>query len=212
MRTKSYLAVHISHPAVKNNIDDASLFIITAKIIRRIFMPKVKELLKTKNLALIALLIALNVVLSRFLSFNVWNLKIGFTFVSLIFAAYFTSPVGAAIVGGAGDLIGALMFPIGAYFPGFTLTAVLEGLCFGFLIYKKTSFPKICISVIANEIIGGLLMNTFWISVLYGSDFKVLFVTRLLTQILPMIVVEILTTQLLFGKSMVVQRVQRAIR
>ena len=32
-------------------------------------MPKVKELLKTKNLALIALLIALNVVLSRFLSF-----------------------------------------------------------------------------------------------------------------------------------------------
>ncbi len=175
-------------------------------------MPKVKELLKTKNLALIALLIALNVVLSRFLSFNVWNLKIGFTFVSLIFAAYFTSPVGAAIVGGAGDLIGALMFPIGAYFPGFTLTAVLEGLCFGFLIYKKTSFPKICISVIANEIIGGLLMNTFWISVLYGSDFKVLFVTRLLTQILPMIVVEILTTQLLFGKSMVVQRVQRAIR
>ena len=89
-------------------------------------MPKVKELLKTKNLALIALLIALNVVLSRFLSFNVWNLKIGFTFVSLIFAAYFTGPVGAAIVGGAGDLIGALMFPIGAYFPGFTLTAVLE--------------------------------------------------------------------------------------
>lgn len=175
-------------------------------------MPKVKELLKTKNLALIALLIALNVVLSRFLSFNVWNLKIGFTFVSLIFAAYFTGPVGAAIVGGAGDLIGALMFPIGAYFPGFTLTAVLEGFCFGFLIYKKTSFPKICISVAVNELVGGLLMNTFWISVLYGSDFKALFVTRLLTQILPMIAVEILTTQLLFGKSMVVQRVQKAIK
>lgn len=175
-------------------------------------MPKIKELLKTKNLALIALLIALNVVLSRFLSFNVWNLKIGFTFVSLIFAAYFTGPLGAAVVGGAGDLIGALMFPIGAYFPGFTLTAVLEGMCFGFLLYKKASFSKICISVAVNELAGGLLINTFWISVLYTSDFKALLFTRLITQILPMIVVEIITTQLLFGKSMVVQRVQRAIR
>lgn len=175
-------------------------------------MLKIKELLKTKNLAFIALLIAMNVVLSRFLSFNVWNLKIGFTFISLIFAAYFTGPIGAAVVGGAGDLIGALMFPIGAYFPGFTLTAVLEGICFGFFIYKKASFPKICISVALNEIIGGLLMNTFWISVLYGSEFKAIFITRLITQILPMIVVEILTTQLLFGKSMVVQRVQKAIK
>ena len=43
----------------------------------------------TKMLVTAAVLIALNVVLSRFLSINAWNLKIGFTFVSIFVAAYF---------------------------------------------------------------------------------------------------------------------------
>ena len=51
-------------------------------------MFKNKDWMKTESLAVIAMLIAANVVLSRFLSFNVWNLKIGFTFVTVVFAAY----------------------------------------------------------------------------------------------------------------------------
>ena len=175
-------------------------------------MFKIKDLMKTGNLAVIAMLIAANVVLSRFLSFNVWNLKIGFTFVTVVFAAYLFGPIAAALVGGLGGLIGALPFSIGPYFPGFTLTAVLTGICFGVFLYKKTSFAKICSCVAINELIGSALLNTLWIAVLYGSDFKAVLMSRLPTQILPMMVVEIVFIQLVFGKSMAADRIAAAIK
>lgn len=164
---------------------------------------------KTGNLAVIALLIAANVVLSRFLSINVWNMKIGFTFLTVAFAAYFMGPVAAALVGGLGDLIGALLFPIGPYFPGFTLTAVLTGICFGVFLYKKCDIVRIIASVAINELIGSLIINSFWISVLYSSPFKALVVSRLVGQILPMLAVEIIVIELLFGKSMAVEQIKK---
>lgn len=164
---------------------------------------------KTGNLAVIALLIAANVVLSRFLSINVWNMKIGFTFLTVAFAAYFMGPVAAALVGGLGDLIGALLFPIGPYFPGFTLTAVLTGICFGVFLYNNRKTERIILSVLINEAVGGLLMNSFWISVLYSSPFKALVASRLVGQILPMAVLESVVLVLLFGKSMAVEQIKK---
>ena len=84
-----------------------------------------------------AALIAAAIVLSRFLSINAWNLKIGFTFVPVFLAAYLYGPLGGAIVGGIADFLGATLFPIGAYFPGFTLTCVLTGVVYGLLLQKK---------------------------------------------------------------------------
>ncbi len=178
-------------------------------------MSKIKEafleLRDPKHLAVIAMLVAANVVLSRFLSVNLWNMKLGFTFLTLMFAAYFFGPVAALLVGGLGDLIGALAFPIGPYFPGFTVTAALTGLCFGVFLYKRCTLPKIVISVLLNELLGGLLLNTFWISLLYGSPFRELFFTRLVSQILPMIALEIVAAQLLFGRSMAMEQIKKAI-
>lgn len=174
-------------------------------------MFKIKGLLKTKNLALMALLIAANVVFSRFLSINTFNLKIGFTFLTVMMAAYLLGPVGAMLVGGMGDLIGALLFPVGPYFPGFTFTAVITGFLYSLFINKKTSLVKIIIGVTVTEFLCSGLINTFWISHLYGSDFKALFVTRLTTQIIAMIVVEIVSAQLIFGKKMAIERITKSI-
>lgn len=83
--------------------------------------------LDLKAMVTCAALIAAAIVLSRFLSINAWNLKIGFTFVPVFIAAYLYGPIGGAVVGGIADFIGAILFPIGAYFPGFTLTCVITG-------------------------------------------------------------------------------------
>ena len=133
----------------------------------------------TKMLVTLALLIAMEVILNRFLSINAWNIKIGFSFLPVVIAAMLFGPVHAAIVGGLGDLIGAILFPIGAYFPGFTLTAVLMGLVWGFFLHKKVTIPNILISAGINQFILGLCLNTYWISVLYGSPYGPLFVTRI---------------------------------
>lgn len=175
-------------------------------------MFKVKDLFKTKNLALMALLVAANVVFSRFLSINTFNIKIGFTFLTVMLAAYLFGPLGAAIVGGLGDAIGALLFPIAPFFPGFTLTAVITGLMYSAFINPKTNLVKIIIGVIVTELLCSGIMNTFWISYMYGSDFKALFITRLTTQMIAMCVVEIVAAQLIFGKKMAIERIAATIK
>jgi len=148
--------------------------------------------MSTKMLVTAGILIAMNIILSRFLSINAWNLKIGFTFVSVFIAAYFFGPVFGAIVAGLGDFLGAILFPIGPYFPGFTATAVLTGLVYGLLLYKKQTPMRVIAAVCISQLILSLLLNTFWISILYGSPFMPLLATRAV-QCLVMVPVEFLT-------------------
>ena len=131
-----------------------------------------------KTMVVCAVLIAAAIVLSRFLSINAWNLKIGFTFIPIFLAGYLFGPVKGALVGGVADLLGALLFPIGAYFPGFTLTCALEGATYGSLLHKKQTPARILIAVGIVQLVLGLLVNTYWISVLYGSPFVPLLATR----------------------------------
>lgn len=135
--------------------------------------------IKTKDLTIMALLIALEVVLSRFLSINAWNTRIGFGFVPIVTAAILMGPVSAAVVAGVADVIGALLFPTGAFFPGFTFTALLSGTVYGLFLYKKQTLPRIVGAVAVHQLCLSLLLNTLWISILYGSPFKGLIVTRI---------------------------------
>lgn len=135
---------------------------------------------RTKELTLIAALTAIEIVLSRFLSINAWNIKIGFNFVPIAAAAVLLGPVEAGLVAAIGDFLGAILFPIGAYFPGFTLTAFLSGLCFGFFLSEKRSSLRILLAVAINQLLLSLLLNSLWISVLYGSPYLPLLGTRLI--------------------------------
>lgn len=132
----------------------------------------------TRTITTLALLTAIEIVLSRFLSVNAWNIKIGFSFVPVVVAAILYGPIGAGIVGALGDFIGAILFPIGAYFPGFTLTAFLTGLVFGLFLYRKQDWPRSIAAVGINQFVLSLFVNTLWISVLYGSPYVPLLATR----------------------------------
>jgi len=145
----------------------------------------------TRTLTTLALLTALEIILSRFLSISAWNIKIGFSFVPIVIAAILYGPLAAGIVAALGDFLGAILFPIGAYFPGFTLTAFLTGMVFGFFLHKDCRMPKILAAVGINQFILSLLLNTLWISILYGSPYGPLLVTRLV-QCLILTVVQVL--------------------
>lgn len=131
-----------------------------------------------RTVVYLGVLTALEIVLSRFLSISAWNLKIGFSFVPIAAAAMLFGPLPAAIVAALGDFLGAILFPIGPYFPGFTLTAFLTGLTFGVFLFKKRSVLRVLGAVAIVQFLLGLLLNTFWISVLYGSPFGPLMATR----------------------------------
>lgn len=133
----------------------------------------------TKTMTAMALLTALEIVLSRFLSFSAWNTKIGFAFVPVVLAAMLLGPVYAGIVAALADFLGAVLFPVGAYFPGFTLTAFLMGVCYGLFLLNKQSFLRILGAVAVHQLLLSLLLNTLWISVLYGSPYTPLLISRL---------------------------------
>lgn len=143
--------------------------------------------LKTKDLILVSLLIGLNVVLSRFLSINAWNIKIGFTFLTIYVGSYFYGPIGGMLVGGIGDLIGSLLFPTGPYFPGFTLTAILTGLLYGLLLKKNDDVKIIALTCIINEFVINLLINTYWVHVISDANYVVLLSTRIFQALIKVI-------------------------
>ena len=132
----------------------------------------------TRVLTTLALLTAVEIILSRFLSISAWNIKIGFRFVPVVVASILYGPIGAGIVGALGDFVGAILFPIGAYFPGFTLTAFLTGFVFGLFLYKKQDWPRSIAAVGINQFVLSLFLNTLWISILYGSPYVPLLATR----------------------------------
>ena len=119
-----------------------------------------------------AMLVALEVVLNRFLSINTLGLKIGFSFVPIVFAAILFGPLTAGIIYGISDFIGAVLFPIGPYFPGFTVSAALMGITYGIFLYGRENpklFKNVLPPVIINSIVFGLFINTAWVSILYSS-------------------------------------------
>ena len=154
-------------------------------------LQKSRKIISIQSIVVMATLVAMEIVLSRMLSYSVWDMKIGFAFLPVVIAAIVLGPVRAAIVAALADFLGAILFPIGAYFPGFTLTAALVGILYGLFLHKDQPFWKILISVSIHQLILSLLLNTYWISVLYDSPFTALLVTRLL-QCAVMIPVELL--------------------
>lgn len=150
---------------------------------------------------MIALLTALEIVLSRFLSISMWNIKIGFSFVPVVLAALLLGPLGGALVAALGDFVGAMLFPIGPYFPGFTVSALLTGLVYGLFLYRKATLPKVVASVCITQLGISLFLSTLWISMLYGTPYIALLPTRLgqavLMTAVQILVIPLLATQLL---------------
>ena len=155
-----------------------------------------KRISATHRLVLIAMLVAAQVVLSRILSLSLWNLRIGFAFVPVVLAAVLLGAVPAAVMAAIADVIGATLFPSGQFFPGFTLTAAVTGFLYGLFLHRKQTTPRIVGAVLTTELLCSIVMNTLWISMLYGAPYITLLPTRL-PQAVGMTVVEIVVIRLL---------------
>ncbi len=185
---KLSLTVHKSHPAVTDRCD--LYFSPCGK--RRFFIMKRKSQQQLFTLTCLALLTAMQIVIARFLAIPVTeSIRFSFSFIPVVIAARRFGILGGMLVYGLGDFLGAIIFPTGgAYFPGFTLTSVISGLIYGLYLGKKSSPLRIILSVLTSQILCTLLMNSYWVSTLYGSDFSAVFVSRI-PQSLVMTVLQI---------------------
>lgn len=148
-----------------------------------IFSSSLKELKSTRCLALTALLIAINIALDL-LGLTIKlppNLRIGFGFLCNAAVGMLFGPAVGMMAGVCTDVLGyfAGNLTMGAYFPGYTLTAIVAGLFWGLWLYpRKISVwralgAKACINLFCN--IG---LNTLWLTLTGGKAMSVLFALR----------------------------------
>ena len=152
-----------------------------------------KSRLTTEVIVVTGFMIALSVVLSKLISINISFLRIGFGFLPIAVLAIMYGPVIAAIGYGAADLLGAWLLPTGTFFPGFTVSAVLTGLVFGWILYKKeVTIIRALIASALVCLIVNLLLNTWWLTFLIGKGFKVLLASRAVKEVVAIPVMALL--------------------
>ena len=112
------------------------MFFATKKKDGVIFMRQ--EFLKTKKMVTIALLIALNIIIVRFLSVQTETIRISFGFVPTALCSMLFGPWIGALSAFLSDFLGMVVNSKGlAYFPGFGISEALYGLTYGLFLYKR---------------------------------------------------------------------------
>jgi ECF transporter S component (folate family) len=152
-----------------------------------------KARLTTEVIVITGFMTALSIVLSKLVSINISFLRIGFGFLPIAVLAIMYGPVIAAIGYGLADLIGAWLLPTGAFFPGFTVSAVLTGLIFGWVLYRReVTFVRALAASALVCLAVNLLLNTWWLTFIIGKGFKVLLVSRAVKEIVAIPVMSVM--------------------
>ena len=139
----------------------------------------------TKRCIFMSMLIALNILLGRFICIKTAIIQISFGFITVSLAGYMLGPISAGIIGAVSDVISTILFPQGVYFPGFTLTAFLAGIIYGLAFYKKQiNVKRVLLTVVLINIIINSGMNTFLLSILTGKTFVALLGLRTLKNLI----------------------------
>lgn len=147
---------------------------------------------KNKKIILGALLLAMEIILSRFLSIKTPILTIGFSFVSAILCAIWLGPKWSILIAVLADLIGATLFPFGSFFIGYTVTTAVAAAIYGFLLYKKEEdtytdkqfIVRMILAVVLVTFIANIGLNTLWLSITTGKAFMVLMASRIVKELI----------------------------
>lgn len=126
-----------------------------------------KKNLSSRSISLMGLLMAIQIILTRFLSITTPFVRIGFAFIPTAVMGMMFNPFIAGIGNLVADFIGIMMFGSGPYLPGFSLTAFMSAAIYSFFFYrKKMSWLTIIMACLTVTIICDLLLNTYWLYIM----------------------------------------------
>lgn len=152
------------------------------------------------RLIILGLFIALEIILTRFLSIHTPIVRIGFGFLPIAMLGIMYGPLWAAAAYAIGDLIGIMLFPSGPFFPGFTLSAALTGLTYGIILYKKPITWKRVLIAAAIVCLGiNLILDTLWLYILMDTAVIGMLPARVI-KVSVMLVVQTLTIPLIWNR------------
>lgn len=169
------------------------------KKFKELYLSSVRELASPKNLALCGVMGALSLVLGIVASIQIGPyIKIGFSGLPNRIVECLFGPVIGCIFGGTMDILKFIAKPDGPFFFGFTFDAMLAGVLYGSILYKKpVTIPRVFVAELAAKVIVNCGFNTLWISVLYGKGFLAILPMRLLKNVIMLPIDTIITFAML---------------
>ena len=156
-----------------------------------------KKVFSIQNLVMMAALIAIQIILTRFFSIQTDTLRISFGSIPLVLAGMWLGPVCGAIVAVIADILGTIIQGYGAWFPPLVLgplaTGVISGLSTKYIFRSPLAETrdtwKVAVIVVTvgilNSFVFGLIGSTMYSILVAGNTtaFPVLMWTNLIQRL-----------------------------
>lgn len=183
---------------------------------RQLSADSFRELQDTRNLSVMAMMLALAVVLGFYATVQVGDfLRIGFSFIPNELTGMLFGPAAGGLLAALADIVKYIVRPTGAFFPGFTVSALLGGIIYGAVLYKKPiSLKRIILANGLVTVFVNLLLNTFWLTMLYGNGFAAILPARIAKEavLLPIDIILYFTVTKVLGRARVLSMLGRAVK
>jgi len=161
--------------------------------------------IRTRTLVGAALLVAMNIILTRWAALMIMGgtIRLSFGTIPIYLAGLFFGPVVGGLVGGVSDLLGMLVNSFGAAFaPQIFLAAVMRGVVPPLVMRvlgdnQKVWQLKVFLAVLVTEIISGALLTTWGISWLQNTPFMAVLTPRLFSLAVQIPVYTVVTSTLM---------------
>ncbi len=163
-----------------------------------------KQTWNVKTLVFMALLVAMHLVLTRVLVFDLGAYRISVGSVCTILAGLWLGPVAGGVCGFASDIIGCFMKGY-AVNPFITVAAILWGVLPALvrpLIANKKKTGKtvgICVSIVVTAILSSLVLTTAGLVIMLGYNFYAIMPGRLIQFAIMIPIYCVLTCLLYFS-------------
>lgn len=158
----------------------------TAKETKNMFLQSAKELKAVTTLAACAMFAALAMILNQVASIDIGPyVRIGFSGIPNRLVDYLFGPVTGCLFSGILDVVKYFLKPSGPFFFGFTFNAMLASFMYGCFYYrKKLTIKRVLAAKFIVMLTVNVLLNTLWISMLYGKGIMVLLPARALKNLI----------------------------
>lgn len=145
-----------------------------------------KPVTKTRDIAVLSLLIAMYVLLNS-LTINLSaTLRISFAFAPMAVSCWLFGFWPNVLFAFAADFLGFLVHPDGVYMPFFALILLLKVVIYTYFFYgkDKISVLSIVLALFFADLLGNVLLNPLLLMVLYKMPYWVLLTSRLLKNLI----------------------------
>lgn len=140
-----------------------------------------KKLVNVRIITTAGMLLAAAVVLGFFKIPITQVAEIRLQFLPVAAAGMLLGPFWGGVTGALSDILGYMVRPTGPFFPGFMVSAAIQGVIYGLILHgKEASIRRILLSQAVDLISVNFFLNSLWLSMLYGQGFLAVFTARII--------------------------------